>query len=437
VNFQDRPREFHPKVRRSSGPRPARPNDDLGMERGMRQGSRIVSLLAVVVTSILLVSCGQSSNCSGISFGSTGSSASGGRINSGGSVCGGGSNNNGGGNTSASAIVYYIGGGAVIDAATITSATFANVNGFTPGTFPSGTGLSHDMIVVNKKFLYVPVALNGIQGAVQAYAINTGTAALTTVSGTPFNTGSAETGPVTTDPEGRFLFVGDTANSMIAVFQIDASTGALTAAPGSPFSVPGLAPHSFAVDGSGTYLYSANTNVTEVFGFNIDQNTGAISPVLGSPFGVGLAAIQGEPTGKFLLGVDGSTASLFVFNIEAGTGTLLPGPASPTANAAYALAVHPSGSFVYTFSADARGHALPLEGFQLDASGNATALTGSPFTTLPSVLAGKIDQGGTHLVAPVSTGAFAAFSVNSTTGALSNPVPNLNAVNDGNFTVTN
>src|SRR5262249_45663510 len=98
----------------------------------MRDGSRIFSLLVIAISFVMLGSCGQSSNCNGISFGTTGSGGSGssGRINSGGSVCGSGNSNNSG-SGSTNALVYYIGGGAVIDAAAINNTSFAIVSGYT------------------------------------------------------------------------------------------------------------------------------------------------------------------------------------------------------------------------------------------------------------------------------------------------------------------
>ena len=395
----------------------------------MRYAGRILALLTLFVASVLLVSCGQSQNCSGISFGSTGSGGgSTGGLNSGGSVCG--SGNNGNGNGSASALLYYVSGGPVIAAAGITTNTFANVNGYNPISLTNSVGLSQNMVIAGTKFLYLPVQLNGSQGAVEAYTITHGSAALSAVAGSPFSTSQVDTGVSTTDPQGRFLFIA--ADAQIAVMQINASTGALTPAPGSPFSVS--AGGSLAVDGTGNYLYVADGSL--VFGFIIDQNTGALSPIPGSPFAEALSTIQGDPSGKFLVGVDALTAGMFVVTIEAGTGVLQSETMFPTTNAPYALALSPKGTSVFTFSADSKGNPLPLEGFQLDASGNATTLSGSPFTSLPNPRPGKFDQGGTHLVCPLSSSAFAAFTVDASTGAISNPLPNLNTITDFKFAIT-
>jgi 6-phosphogluconolactonase (cycloisomerase 2 family) len=402
----------------------------------MRQGNRVLSLVLVVAAvSMLLASCGQSSNCSGISFGTTGG-GSGGGVSSGGTVCGGGSNNNNGGG-SASALLYYLSVGPAIAAAGVGSNTFTNVVGFNPVNIGTSVAPSPDMVIANKKFLYFPVALNGTQGQVLAYSITRGSAALNTVTGSPFSTSQASTGASTTDPQGRFLFIGDSPDGQIAVMQINASTGALTPAPGSPFTILGISPNNLSVDGTGHYLYVGDRAGMRVYGFSIDQNTGALTPIAGSPFAAGLTTVQADSTGKFLYGVDGITAGLFVVTIEAGTGALLTETMFPTTNAPYGLAVHPSGSFVFTFSADARGNALPLEGFQVDATGTATTLTGSPFTSLPNPLAGKFDQGGTHLVCPLNTTSWTSFLVDNTTGAITDPLPHLtNGTNDDKFAVT-
>ena len=396
----------------------------------MRYAGRILALLTLSVATILLASCGQKQNCSGITFGGSGGSGGGGTLNGGGSVCG--SNSNGNGNVSATALVYYVSSGPVIAAAGIGTNTFTNVNGFTPISLSSSIGLSEDMVIAGTKFLYLPVQVNGA-GAVEAYAINHATAALTAVTGSPFATLQVHTGPSATDPQGRFLFVA--ADGQIAVMQIDSTTGALTPAPGSPFAFLGLDPITMTVEGTGNYLYAANGAV--VIGFSIDQNTGALAPIPGSPFGVAVGGIKADPSGKFLLGVDGLTPDLFVVTIESGTGVLQGETMVPTTNAPYALALSPKGTSVFTFSADAKGNPLPLEGFQLDTSGTATTLSGSPFTSLPNPRQGKFDQSGIHLVCPLSTSTFAAFTVDTTTGAISDPLPNLSTVTDFKFAITN
>jgi 6-phosphogluconolactonase len=400
----------------------------------MRQGNRVLSSLVVAAVSMLLGSCGQSSNCSGITFGSTGS-GSGGGVSSNGTVCGSGSNNNGGASTSA--LLYYLSVGPVIAAAGVGTSAFQNVAGYTPVGIGSSVAPSTDMVIASKKFLYFPVALSGTQGQVLAYSITRGSAALTAVTGSPFSTSQNSTGASTTDPQGRFLFIGDSPDGQIAVMQINASTGALTPAPGSPFTIPGIAPNNLTVDGTGNYLYVGDRAGLRVYGFSIDQNTGALTPIAGSPFAAGLTNVQADSTGKFLFGVDGITAGLFVVTIEAGTGALLTEAMFPTTNAPYGLAVHPSGSIVFTFSADARGNPLPLEGFKVDSTGTATTLTGSPFTTLVNPLAGKFDQGGTHLVCPLNTSSWTSFLVDNTTGAITDPLPHLtNGSNDNKFAVT-
>ena len=107
------------------------------------------------------------------------------------------------------------------------------------------------MVIVNKKFLYLP---QNDSLSIQAFTIDHSTGALTAISGSPFATAGADS--ITSDPAGRFLFVGNQTTGSVSVFQINATTGALAAAPGSPFFAFNLDfAKSLAVDGSGTFLY--------------------------------------------------------------------------------------------------------------------------------------------------------------------------------------
>ncbi len=392
------------------------------------------SLLLIVVASLLvLAGCGQAANCNGITFGGSGSGSGGGGLNGPGSVCGPGSNGGGGGG-GATDILYYLGGGTVIDAANLTSSTFANVVGYTPVGFANGTQLGENFWIVNKKYLYVPTtAPTG--GGVLAYAITRATAALTPLTSSPFATSTINADIAVSDPQERFLFVSDTISASIAVFKIDLTTGSLTAS-GSPASTGG-APNHLLVDGTGTYLYFPNGGM--VYGFSIDQTSGALTPLFNSPFNLPMTSLQADPTGQFLLGVTGSSGdnNVYVIPIGAGTGTLGVPTAVATVSVPQNLALSPNGKFLFTFAVNTTNQPLPIEGFTFDATmGTLTAMANSPFLTLPKVAAGQFDQNGTALIGLTVT-SFTAYSIDAVTGAPTSPTPSLGVAHDERFAVTN
>lgn len=399
----------------------------------MRYAKQVASLLVVAGSLLLLAACGQKANCSGITFGGTGSGSAGGGINGSGSVCGTGSSNNNGGGGSSTDLLYYLGGGTVIDAASVSSTTFANLTGYTPIAFPNGAQLGENFTIVNKKFLYVPLVLPPGGGAVLGYAISRGTGALTQIGSNSFPTGSANANIAISDPQGRFLFVSDTDGGTISVFKIDSTTGALTAS-GSPVSTGG-GPHAMIVDGTGTYLYFA-TGIF-VFGFSIDQTAGTLTPLFSSPFNLPMVALQPDSTGQFLVGVTGFDTSVSVIPIGAGTGILGIPTTFPSVSAPGSLAMSPNGKFLFTFAVDGLNRPLPIEGFTFDeTTGTLTEMASSPFVNLPKVNTGLFDPNGTSLLG-VTVTSFFIYSIDATTGAPTSPLPSLGVAHDERYAITN
>jgi 6-phosphogluconolactonase (cycloisomerase 2 family) len=395
--------------------------------------ARQISLLLVVAASLaMLAACGQKANCSGITFGgSTGSGGSnGGGFNSGGTVCGGGNNGGGG---SVDDFVYYMQGNTLIGAA-LSGNTLAPIAGFTSPNL--GLGTPADMTIVNKQFLYEPWIPSGGVVGIQGFAINRSGGALTPVPGSPKAPATTTADSIISDPQGRFLFVGDHTTGQISSFQIDPTTGALTPTPASPVAT-GFAISVLTVDGTGHYLYASSTRSSfgGVFGFNIDQFSGDLTPIAGSPWVANLFYVQADPSGKYLMGTDG-LGGITVVTIEQGTGILLTASSFATTSRPFGLSIHPSGNFVYTFALDNKTHPLPVEGYQIDSSGNLTPLSGSPFTTLPGLFTGKFNQDGTGLFALNTSGEVQVFVVDPNTGAMTatiTPIPTIATY----FAVTN
>jgi 6-phosphogluconolactonase (cycloisomerase 2 family) len=398
---------------------------------------QISSLLVVAASLLILVACGQKSNCSGITFGGTGTGGSGGGgLNGPGSVCGS-SPGGGGGGGSNSDLLYFVGGGNDIDGASLNSSgTFASLTGVTAPNIGSSSFSAPEIVIANKSFLYVPylATVNGSpQGFVAAFLINHSTGALSNISGSPFSTGTDGADSVALDPKGRFLFVGNQVAGSVTSFQINSSTGALTPAPGSPLVNALTGPVQMTVDGTGNYLYfvqgSTSSYTVEYF---IDQNTGALSP--GGLFLLAASRIRTEPSGKYLFAVGSPSGGIDVYSIESGTGNLGFLATYPTAASCYEMTISPNGKFLYAFAKAGRTPEN-MQGFSLDVNGVLTNLSGSPFTTIPGQFAGQFDQGGTHLFTPTVNG-FSVLTMDTTTGQPTNPTPDLTVTATPFFAVT-
>jgi len=129
------------------------------------------------------------------------------------------------------------------------------------------------------------VVVNQATNSVSVFSLNSGTGALTEVSGSPFATGNGPN-PVAIDPSGKFVFVGNTGAGSLSAYTID-SAARLTPVTGTPIQLAANSqPSSIAVDPAGKFVYLSIVP-QEVAGFAFDPNTGALTPITGSPFSVG------------------------------------------------------------------------------------------------------------------------------------------------------
>jgi 6-phosphogluconolactonase len=389
----------------------------------MKYAKQIPSLLAVTASLLLLAACGQNSNCSGISFGTGGSGSGSGGVSTGGSACGPGS---GGGNGSVKDFLFFQQQGNLLNTAIFNGSTLtANMSSLAPSL---GAGAGADMVVVNKKFVYLTWIAQGGAGQVLGFAINRTGGTLTAVAGSPFDAGTSAPDSIVADPQGRFLVVGNSANGDLSSFAIDQTTGGLTLSPNSPLVNSNLLPTHLATDGTGKFLYATESSGGNVFGFVVDQSTFDLTAMQSLVF-LDLTRVAGEPSGQYLLGVDGG--SLAVVTLDQSTGALVSKVDFPTAAGAESVVVHPSGKFVYASGVD-----TPMEGFAFS-GGTLTALTGSPFSSLPILRPLKIDQDGTAMFGFKKNVGLSVITIDPVTGAPSSVAPDLTILTSPNFAPTN
>jgi hypothetical protein len=430
------------------------------------------SLLRWLVGIFIMLGTLLLSNCSPygcqVTFGSStcnsSTSSSLGGSGSGGSGGGGG----GGGGATPTAFVYAVDQSGTIDGYVLSNSasTFGAISSFTAPTIATNSG-GVGMAVAQAQYLYAGLGDSG--GVLYGWTIGT-SGSLSPISGTPvaapfladFGSGVSQSEMIA-NPAGTLLFISDTLQSLIYVFQIG-SGGVLTPVTGSPFSLPlGFQPMNLATDGLGKYLYAINGNFSihqgtaiAAFAIGTGSSLGVLTAVTGSPFsGVGynMWQVKGEPTGQFLIGTTGSTAydgvtddpNLYVFSISQSStnpGAITSLAKTATTYSPYSIAVQSNsgGTLIYSLSFNDTATAFnPIEGFSISSTGTLTADANSPFSNgIGEGSWGQFDQSGALLfvyasyldastnevvtqLSPLNVASGGALTQPVATGALANP----------------
>ena len=360
---------------------------------------RALGIAVVLVGTMWLAGCGHYV-CS-TTFGASSCTPSGGGIGGGGN----------GGNIQ-TAFIYFIDNNATqggypgqmaAEGVNVSnSGTFAPISSFASPTFTGASGVGSGMVIVDKKYLYLPFT----GGLLFGYSIDAGSGALTELLNSPYTISGGTS--IVADPKGRFIFVGDSTG--ISAFIVNAD-GSLGANGQSPFSTGGVTPVTMTTDGAGKFLYVADGG--GVIAYAYDQTAGSLSPVGGSlaaaTFNFPMIQVVGESTGKYLVGITAASGatdnSVHVFSIaQSGTAGALTEVANSPFMTTYApmfVVTSPSGDFVYTFNETTSQTGIiiaPMEGFALDTTTGALAelSTISPFPNFLGQV-GAFDQTGTYL----------------------------------------
>jgi 6-phosphogluconolactonase (cycloisomerase 2 family) len=122
--------------------------------------------------------------------------------------------------------------------------------------------------------------LNEGNGLVEAFSVNTATGQLT-LTGPPIPTGGSG-GPMTISSDSRFIYVANTTESNVAVFNIGPA-GVLAPTLGSPFMVdPQSAGITLSPDGRFLYMAFGSPDTGHVKGWAVNPDTGNFSPIAGA-----------------------------------------------------------------------------------------------------------------------------------------------------------
>lgn len=164
-----------------------------------------------------------------------------------------------------------------------------------PGS-PFATDMGPGVIVANPSgtVLYSansgkPTATSAAPGSISAFTIDASTGALSPAPGNPL--AIPVNGAFTIDPQGKFLFVGIQAAGAqggtvgVSVYTIDTETAALSAVAGSPFSA-GSNPSVAIIDPTDRVVYIFDQGSSQVTELSL-ASTGTLTPLPGSPAVVG------------------------------------------------------------------------------------------------------------------------------------------------------
>jgi 6-phosphogluconolactonase (cycloisomerase 2 family) len=266
------------------------------------------------------------------------------------------------------------------------------------------------------------------EGTLSTYSINPSTGGLTASAGSPlsFPTGWPFAGisQIATDPSGQFLYLLD--YSGVYAYAINRNTGALTAVAGSPFDA-GSTPTSLAFAASGSYLYVTGdigpiAPVKTVISAYSVSNSGALVPL--AKYTVSSALNTAVVAGNYLYVAGYYTNSITVFSIGS-SGKLsqnVPGSPFPTDTGPYSIVADPSASVLYTANngVPTGTEATPgsISAFTINSS--TGALTPVPGNPQPIAAQGSLSLNpiGEFLLVPERIGV-AVYGIDTATGALS------------------
>jgi 6-phosphogluconolactonase len=277
----------------------------------------------------------------------------------------------------------------------------------------------------NTNFVYTANAA-GTPSTVSVLASSPTTGALSSVSGSPYNTGSSSRA-LKVDPAGKYVFVANTASGDISAFTINPVNGALSPVAGSLFPVE-AGVNGIAIDPTGAYLYAVSGSSANLWEFSID-NSGALhnlatSPVLIDASGSQSGALTIDPSGKFLYvtanAAAGTSIYAFARNTASGTASLIAGAIYSIDLFSNSIITDPSGKFVLAVSNGSSTLFGLIAIFSLDSTtGKLAEVATSPFQTGSDPSSVTVDPSGKFVyVANTSDATISAFTLNTTSGVL-------------------
>ena len=187
-----------------------------------------------------------------------------------------------------------------------------------------------------------------------------------------------------------------------------------------------------AVDPSGRFTYVSNEcdssphcSAGSVSAYTINSSTGALSAVSGSPFAAGFepGSVTVDPSGRFAyVANQEQVGNVSAYAINSSTGALRAVAGSPFAAGIFpfSVTVDPSGRFAYVANQGIGVSTSTVSAYTINSStGALSAVSGSPFSAGYEPDSVTVDPSGRFAyVANYGGDTVSAFTINSSTGAL-------------------
>jgi 6-phosphogluconolactonase (cycloisomerase 2 family) len=316
------------------------------------------------------------------------------------------------------------------------------VGGSVSGLIGSGLMLQNNggsdlAVSANGSFVFSAAVTSGSAYAVTIKAQPTNpsqTCALSAASGTINGANVSNVVATCTIHPSRFAYVSGTG---IYCFAVDAVTGVFTALAGSPCDSGDRV--GVASDLSGKFVY-ATLNVdtplpppigvvsSYVTAYAINSSTGSLAAIAGSQLksgGMNVVDITVDPTGQFVYEANyGGGISAFTINSVTGGLTAVPGSPFPTPppipgnnnSGVNSVTVDPTGKFLYA----ALNGSNAIAAYSINSStGALTTVVGSPFAAGSVPMTVRVDPSGRYAYAVNQhSDDISAYLVNSNSGAL-------------------
>ena len=156
--------------------------------------------------------------------------------------------------------------------------SLTSIPGPVSGGFKAGTAPAALAIDPGGHFIYVTDQTTNV---LLGYLI-TGGGTPQPMNASPFATGSFPLG-VTVDPRGEYVYVANFGSNTVGAYAINSATGALSSVSGNNSVATG--PTCVAIEPAlGIYLFTSNNTDNSVSAEKINPNTGALSAVQGTQF---------------------------------------------------------------------------------------------------------------------------------------------------------
>jgi 6-phosphogluconolactonase (cycloisomerase 2 family) len=158
-------------------------------------------------------------------------------------------------------------------------------------------------------------------GMVEAASINQSTGQLASTGAALPTGGSA--GPMVVSRDGKSLYVANTTEGNIAVFNVS-SSGALTPATGSPFtSDAGAVGMTLTPDGKYLYVvFTTSSIASTVKGYAVNSATGVFTAIPGAVVSATTVAVDGSGKFAYITELTATTTQLSTYIIAPATGAL-------------------------------------------------------------------------------------------------------------------